>query len=28
VLLSPVLTDHTYLTLFQSLGAKLHPWPD
>lgn len=27
VLLSPVFTDHTYLTLFQSLGAKLHPWP-
>lgn len=27
VLLSPVFTDHTYVTLFQSLGAKLHPWP-
>ncbi|TVP82228.1 MAG: hypothetical protein EA346_03200 [Thioalkalivibrio sp.] len=27
VLLSPVFTEHTYVTLFQSLGAKLHPWP-
>ncbi len=27
VLVSPWLTDHTYLTLFQSLGTKLHPWP-
>ncbi|AHF00146.1 hypothetical protein [Thioalkalivibrio paradoxus] len=27
VLASPLLTDHSYLSLFQSLGAKLHPWP-
>ncbi|AGA33636.1 hypothetical protein TVNIR_1975 [Thioalkalivibrio nitratireducens DSM 14787] len=27
VLASPLITDHSYLSLFQSLGAKLHPWP-
>lgn len=27
VLSAPLITDHTYTTLFQSLAAKLHPWP-
>jgi len=27
VLVSPLITDHSYITLLQSLGAKLHPWP-
>ncbi len=27
VLVSPLITDHSYVSLLQSLGAKLHPWP-
>lgn len=24
---APLITDHSYASLFQSLAAKLHPWP-
>jgi len=24
---APLITDHSYASLFQSLGVKLHPWP-
>ena len=27
VLLAPVVTEHTYPTLLQTLAAKFHPWP-
>ena len=27
ILAAPLLTDHSYASLLQTLGARLHPWP-
>jgi len=27
IVISPLITDHSYLSVLQTLGSKLHPWP-